>query len=103
MRSDGIQNGGQSAHFQRVMRRNGAMEFIIHGRRQTRMASRLTGDSIAQDLQLFGEAVPGQITGQLHTASTSSFTKCRRNIEGPLPSSKWQTTASRTFLCSPSK
>lgn len=44
------------------------------------------------------DQLPGiDIARQLHAASTSSRTKCKRITLGPVSSSKWQRTASRTF------
>ena len=73
---------------------------LASGRRdQAQMAPRLADDLVAEvPTKGYGKIMPTEVSGQLHTASSSSRTKCRRMIWGRSLSSKWHITASRTTL-----
>jgi hypothetical protein len=48
----------------------------------------LPGHSVAKRLQRTSQTLTRQITRELHTASSSSRTKCKRTTFGACPSSK---------------
>src|ERR1039458_2693591 len=73
------------------------MMLAAHKSGQPRVTARLPGCFVAQFSQRFRQVRAREVTRDLHTAMTSSRTKCRRIILGRAASSKWQTTAARTI------
>ena len=64
------------------------MVLVVLARREAKMASCLSGDLIAEGFQGYDKLVSREVTGQPHTAITSSLTWWSRRIFGCCPSSK---------------
>jgi hypothetical protein len=74
MDRDIAEDSGERACLQGVMPRNGQMMFAVLLRRQTEVASRLTGDLLTEPRQEPGKLFAADIARQLHGTRTSSCT-----------------------------
>ena len=75
MLGDVSDDARERAHSKRVVQRHGDVVLVVLVRGQTKMASGLPSDRLADLLQRVGELPPRDITRQPHAAMISSRTK----------------------------
>jgi hypothetical protein len=82
MRPDLRENGCRCADAELTVLWNSdvMLAMILGG--QPHVAAGLARDSVSQDFKRASQLLAGQVTRQLHTASSSSRTKCRRTSFG---------------------
>ena len=73
------------------------MRFASRGSREAEVAAGLTGRLVPERAEFLDEIVPAKVSGQPHTAMTSSLTKCSqmtfwRFLNGENPGSTATTT-----------
>lgn len=101
VRRDGFQDATEKgSRFQRAVIRHRDVMRAVDARGEPDVRAVLPHAFVAKDAQRSRKICTIDIPWNLHTASASSRTKCRRMTEGMspgTPSPKWQRTASRTI------
>ena len=98
------ENPSERTDSQRVVAWDGHMVLTALHRRQPHVTPRLTRNFIPERTKSLCQVIAGNVSRQPHrmiriqAARISSRTKWSLTILGPLPSSKWQRTASRIRL-----
>lgn len=92
-----LENRGQGPDSKRVVTWDGDMVLAGLFRGEPQVASRLAGQAVTEGGERLGKILSRNVTGEPHTAMSSSRTKWSRISFGlASSSSKWQRTASRT-------